>query len=112
MVSILELKERLADGGDWVLFDSKGAELDLPVPVDIGPATLLVGPVTDAVKTTTPEGMVDRSLDRDEIWAVEGYALNRVVIDRLEPLVMTADELYEAVTALRLGWQVKPLVDF
>lgn len=109
MVNILELKQSLADGGDWVLFDPYGETLDLPVPPDVGPATLLVGPIADAVKTMTPGGMVERSLDRDDIWVVEGYALNRVVIDRLEPVVMSMNELYEAVTALRLGWQIKPL---
>lgn len=109
MVSIQELKKRLADGGDWVVFDSDGDPMDLSVPPDIGPATLLVGPVTDAVKTTTPAGLVDRSLDRDDIWAVEGFALNRVVVDRLEAGVMSPDQLYEAVNALRLGWQIKSL---
>jgi len=109
VVSILDLKKRLADGGDWVLFDSRGDPIDILVPPDIGPATLLVGPVIEALKTTTSDGLVDQSLNRDDIWAVEGFALNRVVVDRLESSVMSPREIYDAVSNLRYGWQVKVL---
>ena len=111
MISIIELKRRLANGDDRVLFDARGEALDVLVPPDFGPAILLVGPVTDALKTVTPEGLVDQSLDRDEIWAVEGYALTGVVVDRLESSLMTPRELYDAVSDLGFGWQVKTLAE-
>jgi len=111
VVSILELKQRLAGGGDWVVFDSRGDALDVAVPPDIGLATLLVVPVTDALKTITTDRLVDQSLDRDKFWAVEGYALNRVVVGRLGSSDLTPRELYDAVSELRLGWQVKALAE-
>ena len=111
MVSILALKQRLVNGEDWVLFDSHGAALEVPVPPDIGAAALLVDPVTDALKTITPQGLVDQSLNRDEIWAVKGFALNLAVVDRLESSEMTSRELYDAVVDLRLSWQVKTMAE-
>ena len=109
MVETFESKQRLDTGGDCVLFDSKGVALAATVPPDIGPATLLVAPVTDALNTTTSAGLVDQSLDRDDIWAVKGYALNRVVVDRLESSTMTPRQLVEAVSKLRFGWQGKAM---
>jgi len=111
VVSIIELKERLAAGGNWVLVDSQGGSMDMSIPRDLGPATLLVAPVTDALKTTSCDGFVDRSLNRDDIWAVKGFVLNRVVVDRLEPIAMDPRQLYEAVSDLRMGWQVKALAE-
>lgn len=111
MVNIIELKRRLADGGDWALFDSHGEALGVLVPPDIGPATLLVAPVTDAVKTTTSDGLVNQSLNRDDIWAVQGLALNRVVVDRLDREMMTLREIYDAVVSMRIGWQVKKMAE-
>lgn len=111
VVSILELKERLAQGGNWVLFDSHGVAIETPIPGDLGPATLLVAPVIDALKTTNSDGLVDRSLNRDDIWAVKGFALNRVVVDRLEPVSMAPRQLFDAISDLRFGWQVKALAE-
>ncbi|MGB7860710.1 MAG: hypothetical protein WBM90_09455, partial [Acidimicrobiia bacterium] len=107
MLDISALNARLAEDENWVLFDTAGAPLDLRVPRDIGPATLLVSPVTDALKTMNEDGLVVESLDRAHVWSVVGYALNRVVLKKLDHVKMSPEQLYEAVVGLRLGWQVK-----
>lgn len=111
LLDISALNARLGEGENWVLFDIAGTPFDLPVPRDIGPATLLVSPVTDALKTMSEDGLVVESLDRANVWSVVGYALNRVVLKKLDHVNMSPDQLYEAVVGLRLGWQVKDLAE-
>ena len=93
------------------IVDSHGVAIETPIPGDLGPATLLVAPVIDALKTINSDGLVDRSLNRDDIWAVKGFALNRVVVDRLEPVSMGPRQLFDAISDLRFGWQVKALAE-
>lgn len=95
---------------DWVLVDPEGMILEGQVPGDVGPATLLVEPVVDALKRLGPEGLLDRHLDRESVWAVSAFALNRVVIERLGDGEHTARELHDAVVAAGFKWQLKPLV--
>ncbi len=81
----------------------------MTIPPDIGPATLLVSPVTDALKTVF-DGLVEGSLDRDSVWGVEAFALNRVVISKLDgDQELSPLDLHEAVSNLAFGWQVAPM---
>lgn len=105
VISISWLRENLK--GDWVAFDHHGAPVDVEIPATIGPAALLVTPVTDAVKRV--RGGEVESLDRDQMWAVEAIVLNRVVLRRFEDGEMTTDELLAAVRDLGFSWQVSPI---
>lgn len=98
------LEELLGDD-DWVTVGEKGEPLGVAVPNTAGPATLLVTPVTDALKTLSAEGLIDSSVDRDTTWVVVGFALNRVVIRALADEAMTNEELLEAVGEQGLTWQ-------
>lgn len=103
MLKVAALYEGLGDG-DWVVVRPTGEIVDMKIPKNIGPATFIVGAVTDAVKTHEG-GMITGSLDRDTLWTVEAFALNRVVVRRLEG-EMTPMELYQAVLDSGLAWQV------
>lgn len=105
MISTSRLRETLV--GDWVAFDREGRTIDLEIPKDIGPAALLVGPVTDAVKRIDGEAV--RSLDREGMWAVEAIVLNRVVLRRLEDRELSAEDLLAAVRELGYSWQISPI---
>lgn len=91
---------------DWVAFDQHGNPLEIEIPGDIGPAALLVSPVTEAVKRVEGDNVV--SLDRDQMWLVEAIVLNRVVLRRLEDQEMTAEDLLTAVREKGYSWQISP----
>lgn len=102
MLSVSELEDRLGDE-NWVVVRPSGEIVEMEIPSGIGPATLIVGAVTDALKVR--EGrLITGSLDRDEVWAVEAFAINRVVLDRLEG-VMEPMDLYRAVVDIGLAWR-------
>ena len=105
VISTSRLKESLE--GDWVAFDKHGEALAIEIPVDVGPAALLVSPVTDAVKRVEED--VVRSLDRDRMWAVEAIVLNRVVVRRLGDQELTAEGLLAAVREMGYSWQISPI---
>lgn len=103
MLTVAALNEGLGDG-DWVVVRPSGEVIEMEIPKNIGPATFIAGPVTDAVKTQS-EGLIIGSIDRDTLWAVEAFALNRVVVRHLDG-VLTPLELYQAVVDMGLAWQI------
>ena len=107
MVTISRLKDIIPDDRDFVVIPVTGEPVSFEVPKDIGPATLFVAPVTDALKTVSDDGLVDRSLDRDSVWAIDALALNRVVLHRLEDDTATFLELIEKVAELGFSWQIR-----
>ena len=111
MVSISALRSRLDDDTNWVVIDPQGAPLEVGVPADVGPATLLVGPVTDALKARGDGDDIVSSVDRDDVYAVEGFALHRVVLDRLEDVEVDTRGLFELVKTTEIAWQFKPLTE-
>lgn len=104
-ISTSQLVESLV--GDQVVFDCDGQPLEVEIPVDIGPAALLVAPATDAVKRL--DGDTVESLDRDQVWLVEAIVLNRVVLGRLGDLETTVEDLLIAVGEAGYSWQVSSI---
>jgi hypothetical protein len=104
VISITHLRESLV--GDRVVFDPHGKPLELPVPDDVGPATMMVSEVTEALKSVDETGSVDASIDRDGMWQVDALVLGRAVLDRLEAGDHTVASLLQAVRDLGYAWQV------
>jgi len=109
MLTVPRLQDLAGDDQDWIVVRPTGEPVEMEIPPDVGPATLLVSPVTDALKTVSEDGSVDGSLDREAVWEVEAFALNRVVVRRLEGDEISALDLYQAVIGLRLGWMIAPM---
>ncbi len=109
MVLFAELKQAVASGRDWVAVSTDGELVELDIPRDVGPATLLVSAVTDALKTLSSERLVVDAPRRDHVWQVEAFVLNRVVVEALGSDVEVPEGLLDAVEALGFGWQVKPV---
>ncbi|HUG31343.1 MAG TPA: hypothetical protein VMM14_00505 [Acidimicrobiia bacterium] len=105
MISTARLIEGMV--GDWVAFDRWGETFEVDIPGSIGPAALLVSPLTDALKLVA--GGVVESVDRDQMWQVEAMVLNRVVLRRLSGDEMSVEELMRAVRELRFRWQISPV---
>lgn len=104
MISTARLAGSMEEGR--VAFDTHGDPVEVDVAMLRGPATLLVTPVTDAVKRLR-DGVVE-SLDRDEMWVVEAMALESEVLDALGEVEVTAEELWLAVEEAGFAWQVSP----
>lgn len=95
--------------GERVVFDWHGDPADVDVSHAPGEAVLVVAPVTDAVKRV--EGDRVESLDRDRMWVVEAFALDPVVIDKLDAKELSVEELLAEVPRLGYSWEVTPIVD-
>lgn len=106
MISIETLRQHLV--GDWVAFDKHGRVVHHVVPNDIGPATLSVSAVTDALKEVDEADRVVGSVDKNKVWSVDAIVLNSIVLRRLPDDVYEAEELIEAVRDLGFSWQISP----
>lgn len=70
---------------------------------------LLAGPLAEAVKEVSA-GRVVADLDRDAMWAVHGFVLDRNVLDALgDHRAYTAAELIRAVASAGFDWRPTPL---
>lgn len=106
MISTRELKSRL--DGNWVAIDKHGRSVDYEIPKDIGPATLAVIPVADALKQVDEVDHVVGAVDKNAVWSVVAIVLNSVVLNRLPDESFTAESLIEAVRDAGFGWQISP----
>lgn len=107
VLKVSELEAAL-DDGDWVVARPDGQIVEMEIPKNIGPATMMVRAVTDALKSTDG-GLITGSIDRGKVWAVEAFALNRVVVQRLEGEELTVQELHDQVVGRRLAWQMSEI---
>ena len=73
------------------------------LPEDATPPALLVTGVTEAVKEVDGETIV-RYLNRDAMWAVQGFLLSHEVVFALPDGVDSAAGLIEAVSKAGLRW--------
>lgn len=94
--------------GDWVAFDKHGDIVEYLVPKDIGPATLSVSAVTDALKEVDPAGRVVASIDKNTVWSVDAIVLNSIVLRRLPEGEYGVEALIEAVRQAGFAWQISP----
>ena len=99
---------RLVDSTDAarVVFDEDGLPLVVDLPDEIGPATLLVSDVNEALKWVDDRGRVTESVDRSTVWSVDAIVVDREVLSRLDEDDHTVDSLLEAVAALGYTWQI------
>lgn len=107
MISIARLRDRLDD--DHVSFDKWGQPVDIEIPDGLGPATMLVAEVTDALKKVDFADRVTASVDRSEMWSVRALVLGRNVLDQLEIVEMSAEDLIAAVEATGTAWVISPI---
>lgn len=107
VISISHLREHTV--GERAVFDRHGYPADVDVSRAPGEAVLVVAPVTDAVKRV--EGERVESLDRDRMWVVEAFALDLVVVDKLDAEELSVEELLAEVPRLGYPWEVTPIVD-
>jgi 2-C-methyl-D-erythritol 4-phosphate cytidylyltransferase len=105
VIDLRSLLELTTTGQPCVAIDADGALLeDLELDVS-DPAVLFVAPVTDAVKVVAG-GLVHDSLDRETLWAIEGFQLTREVLLALDDGVTSSQSLIDRVIEAGFQWQV------
>jgi hypothetical protein len=90
-----------------VAFDVEGRSLPIQPTEGHGPAVMLVSEVTEAVKEVSGD-RVTGAVDRDDLYRVVGFELDRRVIDQLAPEDLTAEQLIVAVEAMGHVWEPIP----
>jgi hypothetical protein len=87
-----------------VLIDTSGQPYRVDgLPDDASVPSLVVGKVTEAVKQVET-GTVVQYLNRDALWAVEGFLLDRDVVDSLPDDVNSPERLIDAVREAGFQW--------
>ena len=107
MVAESGIRGLLSKASGAVAFGVDGESLDF---LDLGlPAspTLLVAPITDALKTLSDDGFVTGSLDRGDKWRVVGYHLDEKTSHRLAARNVAIDQIHQEVVDMGLAWQAR-----
>lgn len=106
MISTIPWRNRLADGSTPIVVDLTGAPFPVEgLPEDVVVPALVVGRVSEAVKEVDGEVVVGY-LNRDTMWAVEGFVLSADVTSVLPDEVESAASLIEVITGAGFGWSV------
>jgi hypothetical protein len=106
MISTRPWREHLGDGSTRIVVDITGAPLQVAgLPDDVVVPALVVGKVSEAVKEVDGE-MVVAYLNRDTMWAVEGFVLSEDVTSVLPEELESAASLIEVVTGAGFAWSV------
>jgi hypothetical protein len=88
--------------GRPVCVDSDGLAIDL-LADDLPLPTLLVAPVSDAVKQVHGDRVTD-DLDRSQLWAIKGIAVDRAIVEILPLGSFTMDDVIQRVAAAGYAW--------
>jgi hypothetical protein len=102
-----EALRRIAETGlDRISITSSGELLEVDgLPEDTLIPALVVGNVTEAVKQIE-NSTITQYLNRDALWAVQGFVLDRQVVSSLPDGVESAADLIEAVRHAGYEWAV------
>ena len=104
-MTVSTIRRLLGDGRDRLVIDAHGRPLELSLSDDIGPAAVVVAPPSDAVKVVSEDGTVVESLDRDDLWAVEAFVLDRALAQAWDRDVTSPLELFQLVRRAGHSWQ-------
>lgn len=108
MIDLTLIRDLLEAGVDRLGFDATGEVIEPDRLSGNGPAVLRVDDVTDAVKLVD-DGMVVGPVDRDTLWEVQWFELDRAVLLKLSGARTEPGDLIEAVEAAGHVWEVIPV---
>ena len=90
-----------------VSIDADGRVIDA-APDDVSLPSLLVAPVSDAVKKMEGDRLTE-DLDRSQLWSVRGIAVDRLVMESVPDGSFTMAELIQQVESAGQVWSTTPL---
>lgn len=107
MFSLDEARRRLGSGASFIRIRHDGHATAV-AKADPTPARALVQPVSDALKRVGDTGMVEGSVDRDQVWAAYEFVVSAEIVDGLDEDIATIDDFYESVEAMGYEWEISP----
>lgn len=104
MITSENLRQMVESAPDRMLISNSGELYEVDdLPDDTVIPALVVNRVSEAVKQVE-SGAVVHYLNRDALWAIEGFLLDRNVVDSLPDDVTTSTRLIEAVRQAGFEW--------
>lgn len=94
-----------------LVFTVRGEVIDDADTSGLSSPTLLVSPVSEALKEVSAEGLVVRDVDRDTAWRVDAYYLDDETCHLLGSEEVEVGEIHRRVVQLDRCWQARPAVD-
>ncbi len=99
----------MASGSSVLMVDLVGRPLETDgLPEDLPVPGLLVRALTEAVKRVEAGRLLD-DLDRDAMWAIEGFILDKDVLEGLPNGVYSSEQFIEVVVEAGFTWRSAPL---
>ncbi len=99
----------MALGSSVLIVDVDGRPLDTDrLPEDLPVPGLLVRALTEAVKQVEA-GRLINDLDRDAMWAIEGFILDKDLLEGLPDGVYSGEQFIEVVVDAGFTWRPAPL---
>ena len=106
VIDLRVLSQRASSGEGPIVIDHRGEPLALQrLSADVPTPGLLVDRVNEAIKQAESGRVVDH-VDRDELWAVEGFVLDAEVLNAIPEGEYSAHDLMAAVVAAGYQWRV------
>lgn len=102
------MRSRVEGGSSRLVVLGDGSFVDMDVPADFGDNTLLVSPVTDALKRVSEHGLVEGSIERDLVVRVEGIVLDAETVEELEGEELELAALIETVLGMGRVLDTRP----
>ena len=110
---LIDLKTLIdhADTHQRISFDPDGVPIDLDERMGLGPASLIVEPVTDAVKLVDTEDKLVGVVDKSELWEGVGFSVRTSVVAEFAAGPISGDELIRLVSASGTEWSSVPAAE-
>lgn len=103
------LHERLRNSRGGLVLTIGGDPLDDVDTSMLSTPTLLVTPVSDALKEVSSEGIVVAHLDRADVWQVVAYYLDATTCHRVAAEAVNVERIHQFVIDEGPGWQSRPV---
>ena len=109
MTSIRALHDRLRNSDGGLVLTIGGEPLDDVDTSALEGPTLLVAPVSEALKEISSGGIVVAHLDRATVWQVVAYYLDEQTCHRLASNEIGAERIHQFVVDEGPGWHSRPV---
>ena len=103
------LHERLRNSRGGLVLTPGGEQVDDVDTSGLRGPTLLVAPVSDAVKMVSDEGIVVAHVDRATVWQVVAYYLDDTTCHMLASEEVDIERIHQFVVDEGPGWQSRPV---
>lgn len=106
-----ELYARMRASSGGLVITVRGELIDYVDTSALTAPTLLVSPVSEALKEVSPDGLVLRHIDREIAWRVDAYYLDDATSHMLGSEEVEIGRIHQRVSESGRSWQARPIED-